>query len=167
MKRDELNTVLRDQARELGLCDEWYGGWKNETKQQLIEKYLKGIDFCIKHDYPSLDFIERNFDEETLIENGIFVNHYIEAENTRMVVALGNSSGSLRYNGVCSCEVYVRHNSEVDITAADGAKVFVEVYEQGKIHITSSGAAKVFVYKHGGDVVYEGNVKVRNKTVNE
>lgn len=55
----ELSNTLKNRAILLGLCTEWTEGWGNPDKQGLIDKYLHGIDFCIKHDYPTVDFIEK------------------------------------------------------------------------------------------------------------
>lgn len=164
METKELNKMLRDRARQLGLCDQWYDQWnKNETKQELIEKYLKGIDFCIKHDYPKLDFARAYFPKKLLIGNGIFLDEDVDASNLKTAVLLGESKGVLRYYGPKTGNVYVRHQSELLVEAADGARVFIETYEGCKIHIVAVSNSKVFVYWHGGEVSYEGNVTVRDK----
>lgn len=164
MKKKELNTTLRDQARELGLCDEWYKGWKsNETQQELIDRYYKGIDFCIKHDYPRLEFIKKTFPKSLLLENGLFVDENFDASNLRRSVLLGCSKGEMIFYGNISSNVYVRHQSIVNITATDGAKVFVETYEDCKVNVFADEYSKVFVYKHGGEVSHKGNVVVRNR----
>jgi len=164
MKEKELNDVLRSRARQLGLCDEWYNGWgKKENRQQLIEKYLRGIDFCIKHDYPTLAFIKSEFPNDLLLGNGIFVDEDVDATNLRKAVALGQSKGEIRYDGLAVGAVYVRHQSEITITATDGAKVFVETYENCKLKASADEYSRIFVYQYGGEVSHDGNVVVRNK----
>ena len=164
MDENLLNSVLRRQARSLGLCDKWYDEWeRHATSQVLIEKYLKGIDFCIKHDYPSLDFIKDNFKKEELMANGIFVDEAVDAENVSTTVVMGQSKGVLRYDRQSSFSVYVRHESAVTITANRGARVFVETYENCKVSVEADSHSKVFVYRHGGEVSAAGNVVVRDK----
>lgn len=164
MKEKELNIVLRERARELGLCDQWYNDWdKESTKQELIDKYLKGIDFCIKHNYPKPAFIKEHFEEKLLLKNNIFLDNTINDSNLSKVVLLGESKGALRYNGVHTGDVYVRHNSNLTIEVTDVAKVFVEAYENCNIRIVAIGDSKVFVYWHGGTIEYEGNVTIRDK----
>ena len=164
MEIKELNSTLRSQARELGLCDEWYKNWKKkESMQKLIEKYLKGIDFCIKHDYPSLDFTRENFPKDILNTNGIFLDNEVDATNIQKAVLLGDSRGSLSYSGQISGDIYIRHHSDVVIQAKEGAKLFVEIYDQCNVMVTADEYSKVFVYQHGGNVYAEGNVTIRNK----
>ena len=164
MKERELNNVLREQARNLGLCDKWYDGWDKESSEQdLIDKYLKGIDFCIKHDYPALSFIKEHFSKDRLMMNGIFVGDIVDTSNVQTVILLGDSSGVARYDGLHAGNVYVRHTSQLTIEASGGSRVFVEAWENCKLHVVSTGASKVFVYWHGGEVTKQGNVTIRDK----
>lgn len=44
---DELNKKLREKAILYGLCEQWTNDWsENRNKQELIEMWLRGIDFC-------------------------------------------------------------------------------------------------------------------------
>lgn len=167
MEGKELNKTLRDRARMLGLCDQWYDAWeKDETKQELIEKYLRGIDFCIAHDYPRLEFIKAHFPKAMLEKNGVFVDEVFSCCNTatyRTVVALGKSRGTLTFDGMTCRSVYARHHTEVTVRATDGAKVFVEAWEDCKVNAYADDESRVFVYWHGGEVTTDGKVTVRDK----
>lgn len=164
MDNRELNKALRDRARDLGLCDKWYDEWdKDCTRQELIEKYLKGIDFCIKHDYPKLYFIKTFFPNEQLAMNGIFVDENIDALNVNTAVALGKSTGTIRYEGQHAGTIYTRHESSIEVTAMEGARVFVEVWDDSKVKVITDEESKAFVYWHGGEIVRSGNVTVRNR----
>lgn len=164
MEGRKLNIVLRDRAREFGLCDEWYKGWdKDSTRQELIEKYLRGIDFCIEHDYPRVEFIKAQFPRQLLERNGIFADCEVDGDNIGTCVLLGSAHGVLRYHGFCSCSVYVVHKGCVDIQATDGARVFVEVYGESVVMVSADDTSRVFVYQHGGNVKVDGNVTIRDK----
>ena len=157
--------MLRDRARQLGLCDQWYDQWdKEETKQELIEKYLKGIDFCIKHDYPKPDFIRAYFPNSILVKNCIFLDTLnVETSNLSRAVFLGKSNGRITYDGVKAGNIYLRHESELDVKATGGARVFIETYEGCRLNVEAKENSKVFVYRHGGEVHVSGNVMVRDK----
>jgi len=165
MDSKELNKVLKGRAIELGLCEKWQSEWdKEETKQELIEKYLKGIDFCISHDYPKLEFIKAYFPKNLLFQNGIFVDDKVDAINIKTAVLLGESSGKVRYEGLRAGSVYVRHSSVLRIEAVEGARVFVEIYDDCIVTVTADEHSKVFIYQHGGHVKSDGNVIIRDKT---
>ena len=164
MNNKELNIVLRNRARDLGLCDKWYEEWDlNSPKELLIEKYIKGIDFCIKNDYPKLDFIKAVVPGQILADNGIFADSSVVRSNMKTAVLLGKSNGIIRYDGLGMGNVYLRHQSELTLEVSGGARVFVEVYDDCRLNVVATGMAKVFVYWHGGKVNASGNVTIRDK----
>lgn len=166
MKEEELSMTLKGQAVSLGLCKEWTEGWGNPDPQQLIDKYLHGIDFCIKHDYPGNEFIKRNFDKELLHKNGIFVDEEVHLRNVKgRCVLNGRCKGMLLFDGLSVCDLYVRHGSEVVIDCSRLSKVFINVYDQAKVKVKQVDAASVYVYKHGEQcaVDIEGDVMIRMK----
>lgn len=165
MERTELNRVLRDRAVEHGLCEKWRDEWDDGTTvSELIGKYVRGIDFCIAHDYPSVPFIRENFSDKVLRGNGIFVDAEFRADNLPTTVAIGKSSGRVRVIGRKSANVYVRHSSKATIRAMRGARVFVEVYDDANVTVTADAESKAFVYRHGGSVETGGDVTVRDRT---
>lgn len=164
MKEKELNNLLRNKARQLGLCDQWYKDWSdNETMQQLIEKYLRGIDFCIKHDYPNLYFARKVFPKDILKANGIFLDSLVDADNLMRSVVIGNSIGVLRYSGNRTGNIYVRHSSEVTIDVKGDSKVFIEAYDHCIVRVACDKDSKAFVYWHGGMIYYGDNVIIRDR----
>jgi hypothetical protein len=146
---DKLNTELRQQAVDFGLCDKWRGDWKSDKNQQeLIDMWKKGIDFAIIHDYPSIDFIKANFDRKLLNRNLIFVDEPIEIKNapSGIYVINGECSGTLWFNSWAAATVYVRHNSNVRIIADDFAKVFVRLYDDASADVIELDGAVIKVY---------------------
>lgn len=162
MEEKELNKVLRDKAREHGLCDQWFNEWDlNSDKKVLIQKYIKGIDFCIKHDYPSTLFIKEYFDDTFCKQNGIYVDSVEESINPDVAVILGKSNVHLAFRGLVSRNVYVCHQSKVFVEVEDGAKVFIECHGDAEVSVSADDFSKAFVYRYGGYVKTEGNVLVR------
>lgn len=75
MIMNRLNSELRGHAVSYGLCTQWQGDWQNnKSQQELIGMYIRGIDFCIEHDYPTVEYIKGNFDRSLLHQNHIFVD---------------------------------------------------------------------------------------------
>lgn len=167
MEGKELNKVLKDRAIEFGLCKEWQKEWDaGTTRQELIDKYLRGIDFCIEHDYPKKEFIKKTFPDELLHRNGIFVDEAFSCDGRspfNTVVLLGDSIGELDLEDHGSWDVYVRHGSVANIRVTEGAKAFIETYDDSVTTVKTDDDSKAFVYQHGGSVTAEGNVTVRDK----
>lgn len=145
---ENLSETLKQQAISLGLCQQWQKSWGDCDQQQLIDKFKKGLDFCIKHQFPSNDFIRANFDAKLLADNQIYVDEHLSLRNAPngVYVLNGECSGTLHFNSWAAATVYVRHNSKVSIIAEDLAKVFVRVYDEAKVEVCEIDEAVVKVY---------------------
>ena len=54
MELKELKKKLAAEAKEKGICREWYEFILNATsKERLLTLFVKGLDFCVENDYPS------------------------------------------------------------------------------------------------------------------
>ena len=129
---NNLSETLKQQAVDLGLCRPWTETWGDCDQQELIDKYKKGIDFCIDKQYPSNEFIKANFDRDLLNANLIFVDEYLDFDMmpSGIYILNGECSGSIRFAPWTAATVYVRHKSNVTIIADDFAKVFVRLYDE-------------------------------------
>lgn len=164
MNTEELSKMLKGQAVSLGLCKEWTEGWGMPGQQELIDKFLHGIDFCIKHDWPNVDFIKRNFDTNILHENNIFADENVHLRNENGIIVLnGKCTGMVMEGGFSVCDIYVRHDSDVIIDCNGLSKVFVNIYNKSHVKVIQSDAASAYVYLHGDECVAEtnGDVMIR------
>lgn len=162
---DKLNTELKDQAIACGLCEEWKNDWsENRSKQELIDMWLRGIDFAILHNYPTNEFIKEHIEPQLLKENNIFIDSPVSGINfNHKTVICGDSKGTLAFDSFASCDIYVRHTSKIHIDASKFSKIFVSLYDNAEVIIKQRDISKVYVYLHGSDcqVKYEGEVIVR------
>lgn len=152
-------------ARKNGLCDEWFGKWREDMDDdELLNMYVKGIDFSIEKDWVSNDFAKENFDADTLAEHGIFIDRKELVErNLPNLILNGTSEGRVDYDHFNVGNVYARHGSRVKVIVWDFAKVFIEMYDDAEVDVVNYSNNRVFVYKHGGKVTCEGDVLVRKK----
>lgn len=167
MIMNRLNSELRGHAVSYGLCTQWQGDWQNnKSQQELIEMYIRGIDFCIEHDYPSVEYIKANFDRDLLHKNHVFADEPVAGGDNGVYVVNGKCSGKLSFGKFAAATLHLRHDSELNIEVEGCAKIFVSVYDRAKVHVKQSDVAKVYVYVLSKDcnVESEGNVMVRYKT---
>ena len=117
----------------MGLCKQWTSEWSDgSSRDELVDKFVRGLDFCIEHDWPSVDVMKRDF--------GDVIQRYS-----------GNSVG----------DVYVRHDSRACIAVNGLARVHVTVYDRGVVSVCCDEDAQCFIYLHGGEVLsLEGNGKI-------
>lgn len=145
---NNLSETLKQQAVDLGLCRPWTEAWGDCDRQELIDKYKKGIDFCIDKQFPSNEFIKTNFDRALLNENLIFVDEYLDFDMmpSGIYILNGECSGSIRFAPWTAATIYVRHKSNVTIIADDFAKVFVRVYDEADAEVVELDEAVIKMY---------------------
>ncbi len=143
-----LSETLKQQATSLGLCQHWQKAWGDCDQQQLIDKFKKGLDFCLERQWPTPDFIRANFDANLLADNQIYVSEHLSLRNAPngVYVLNGECTGTLHFSSWAAATVYVRHNCRMSIIAEDFAKVFVRVYDEAEVNVCDVGDAVVKVY---------------------
>lgn len=162
-----ISEVLREAARNdqpvTKLCDEWYDGWGHPTKEELVNKYIKGQDFCIENNFPSNEIIKKYFGEIAESEGVFTDNNHVDLHNPPVVILNGNCKADILLNEFHTCDIYIKHNSQANIMVEENAKVFVRMYHNSSVTISSNGYSQSFVYKHGGEIFSSGNVKIRER----
>lgn len=164
MNREELSNTLKNKAINLGLCKEWTEGWGDPDRQELIDKFLHGIDFCVDNRFPTPEFIKQNFDKELLHDNNIFVDESLHLRNLHGIAVLkGNCKGMLMFDGLAVCDLYVCDGCDVIISCSGMSKVFVNLYDNAKVTVMQKDIAGAYIYYHSEDCHYEtnGDVLVR------
>lgn len=156
-----VSEMLKEQAVNLGLCVAWAKEWGSPTKEQLVDMYIKGLDFCILHNYPSNEFIKNNFGK-IAEDKGVFTDAKVDLLNPSITILNGNCTGQVVLTGFASRDIHVRHNSNVKIIVRDFAKAFVRVYDKGHAVIENESDSRSFLYQKGGTATVSGDVKIRN-----
>lgn len=146
----DKSKLLRALARKNGLCDKWFSEWSDEENdQRLIDKYIKGQDFCIEHNYPPLPMIRSVFSPEILHKNHIYTDgEAYERNPKRYVIALGDSLLNLRFDGFSVATVYARHSSTVSISVYERAIIDVRLFDNAKVeikHLDARAKLNIFV----------------------
>lgn len=147
MTNINLSEQLKAEAIERGLCEKWQREWgENPSPKELIEKYKKGIDFCIAHDWPSPDFAKRHFGG-IMHDYGIYVNENVEIEDANGVyVLLGKCTGVIKSVWFSLADIYILHDSDVKIVASDGAKMYVNKSTSAKVNCVKHDNAEIKEY---------------------
>lgn len=134
MTEKELSIVLRELAcsQPTPLCKEWTNEWDDESSiDVLLDKFVRGHDFCIKNDYPPLDFCRKNFRKEDLRRHNIYLDDVVDIRGAKSgyYIFLGNCIGEFEIHGYGVATIYMRHDSIVNVTALGASRVFVSYYE--------------------------------------
>jgi hypothetical protein len=162
-----IGKELARKAKQKGICQEWHTELKSiEDKEKLVEMYIRGIDFCLANDYPSNDYIRKNF-VGFMEKYGVHLDEEIRILNERKVIALGKCTGNVEVSDYTTCEVFMKHESELSIMVKDNAFVMVDLFDDSTLVIAASGNSKVVVNRYGGKVEFEAYqnsvVKIKEK----
>ena len=98
----ELADQLKQDGVAKGLCRLWRGKLKaGMSIESMIQLYIRGIDFCISEDYPTLEFIRANFKGKCELY-GAFVDDEIEMRRNAPDTVLNGECKVLAYPGFLS-----------------------------------------------------------------
>lgn len=160
-----LSERMRDEARGLGLCNQWYDEWGSASKADLARKFIDGLDFCIANDWPSVDVIKRDFGD-VIHDFGIYADESVHINGEGTIVLNGCCGGSVSFSDIAVGNLYVRHGSDVRVYVKGFAYVHISVYDNASVTLFCGPTAKCFVYRYGGNVrVVTDNVVIRERTV--
>ncbi len=163
----KLSKELARAAKAKGICAPWHAELLTlQDKDAMVEMYLKGIDFCLSNDYPNNDFIRTHF-KGVMEKHGVFLDDEIKIENNPKCVCLGATCGRIATGGFETCEVFAKHDAELNVVAKDNAFVMIDVFDNAVVSIYASDRAKVCVNHYGGKITKtttdDAVVKIREK----
>lgn len=165
----ELAERLRADGTAKGLCHDYQTKLSACTSvSELVGLFIKGIDFCINQDFPTLDFMRERF-KGKCEPYGAFVDDHVEETDLTHAVLNGACTAGLRYDGYKVARVYVRHTSLCAVGVSGHAIVTIDAFDQSHVHVAVAGSnAKVFVNVYGkAKVECEGDgITVINKNKN-
>lgn len=162
----ELVQQLKKDGIDKGLCRLWQMKLRQGIDYKaLIELYIRGIDFCIMNDYPTVDFIREHF-KGKCEEFGVFIDDDVEQKNAPNIVLNGNCRAFLEYDGYSVANIYARHNTRGSVNVSDNSIITIDVFDDSELSVATAGnAAKVFVNVYGNAKVecLGSGIKVINK----
>ena len=153
----ETIDQLKTDGIAKGLCHQWQRKLHSGLSvEELAKLYIKGIDFCISEDYPTLDFLRENF-KGKCEPYGVFVDDELPPlKNKPDIVLNGDCKAMLEYDGYSVSRLFVRHNSEVGVVVSDNAMLTIDLFNNAKLYITVIGSnTKVNVTVYGCNATIE------------
>lgn len=159
-KEKKLSDRMKGEAVNLGLCAQWTQEWEDDTtKDAMVEKFVNGIDFCIKHDWPSVEVMKKDFGD-VIHNHGVYADEAVRLTNPYTVILNGRCDASMTCDMFAVTNIYVRHSSKLKIVVKDRASVHISVYDNAEVDIKTYGDARCFVFKYGGKVNTGGSGKI-------
>jgi hypothetical protein len=151
----ELAEVLKRDGVDKGLCRLWRGKLKaGMSIEAMIQLYIRGIDFCICEDYPTLSFIRENFKGKCEPYGAFVDDDIIDRRNAPDTVLNGDCKAMLEYDGYSVSRIFARHNTKAAINVSDHAILTIDAFNQSDLIVAVSGSdAQVSVNLYGNSRV--------------
>lgn len=164
----DLNTYVLARAMQNNICTPWAEKISHaRSVDDLLKMYVAGIDFCLEHDFPSnADLVTLGGDH--INQYGIYVDQTIKLTDRPFIVLLGRSSGTVKYSGFNTAQIFLKHNSSSNILVQGNASVIIDCFDDSVLNIEVSDYATAFLNVYvGAQVNYKssgkGVVKIINK----
>lgn len=166
----ELSEQLKQDGIAKGLCRMYQMKLKpGMAIGEMVALFIHGIDFCVKNDYPTLEFMREHFKGKSE-PYGAYVDDIIpNLKNAPDTVLNGECKAMLEYDGYSVSRVYFRHQSKASVNVSGNAKVTIDVFDNTYLAVAVAGNdAGVLVNQYGdnANVEHFGNgikINVINK----
>lgn len=156
----KIGKELAIEAAKKGICEEWYNDMVAlADKSALLEMYVKGIDFCLMNDYPSNDYIRKNFKGE-MEAYGIHLDEVLSLYNEAKVIALGKCTGRVENCLYNVSQVFLKHESDLTVIAEGHSFVMIDIFDNAKLRVIASDQTRVCINHYGG--IIEQNISTGN-----
>ena len=167
MDNNRLNTLLRNEALSLGICDKVLSQWSADKNDgELISMGYSNIDFLLKHHWPSNQTLKNVWKKDFLRSKNVLVDDCWSVNNPPQCLVLGGSKITIRDNGRSISRVYVRDDSQVILSAKNVSTVIVHAFEKAWIYAEQYDNARVIVIRHSDGVTVTpncGDIKITNE----
>ena len=141
----KISNLLLEKAIALNLCQPWQDAW-NDDFSALMNMYKRGMDFCIEHDYPSLEVLRQHLKGKTEPYN-IFIDSDSEVDiYSDTAVVLGDSLVKINVVDYGVLSLYVRHNSKVIVYGGGHSIINIETYENSIVELENAHNVNVYQY---------------------
>lgn len=156
-----LNKELKAQAVALGLCSDWQNLWnKDWSKEKMVERMFRGLDFCLQYHWPSNDFIIKHFETHFRRKKNIFADDKYSVVNPKESLVIGTSDVTFRYNGHSYGNIHIRDNSSAKVMARNISFVIVHLYENASVTAEQLDNSKIVLVKHSKNVSINAAVNI-------
>lgn len=125
-----------------------------ETPDELVESFRKNIVWLMKNNYPNESELMQYFNgfvSEWLAVNALNA----EFKDNSIVCLLCGSRATATYSNNSRGRLFVRHNSKLTLKVEKGGYCILSLYENAQVKIEAAEGAEVFVFLFDNATVVE------------
>ena len=148
-----INRDMAKAAEAAGVCKEWHERLLHTTDlQSLSDLYFNGIDFCIKKQVPSIEYL-RQLGAQILEPIGIYVDGKPSLGNCRRAAFYGSCEGYAVYSGYNTGQLYLTGQTRLRVIAQGNAVVVIDAFDSSVLEVEARGDARITVFQYEGATV--------------
>ena len=150
----ELNDYILKKALEADICKPWAEQIAAAPNvDELLEMYVKGIDFCLEKDFPTApDLVKLAGDK--LDEYGIYVDQpELALKNSKFTVLLGSCIADLHYDQFSVGQVFVKHDSSCEVSASGNSFIVIDCFDNSNLDVKAYDNSKILINIYGNSKV--------------
>lgn len=142
----DIRQELIDKARELGICKDGFSDMNHGDLDFLVEYYIAHPDWCMERDYPTLPYLQDNFDAKFLEDKGVYVGKTFNGEvlDDKQVYILHKCNGWIRTRLNVNKELipmfYFANDCDIYIDCESNIKIPLYIVQDGRNRITHSAS---------------------------
>lgn len=150
------------EAKKSNLCQPWFKEMMGVTNyERLAKMYFDGSDWAMEKDFPNVELLRKH--KGGIEPHNLLVDVIGRYDNFSKVAFFGNSDIECVYTDYQVAQIYVRHDSKMQLTAKYNSIVYVNILDNAELVIDCQDNAQVIVFEYGNNtkIAYKGNVKVK------
>ncbi len=140
-----MKNLITDRVKHV-TCEHWQNRISGtETVQEMLQLFLdepQVQEYCLTHDYPSLQQLEAVADEAEKM--GIIINRYTEVENPKHLFVFGESHVKVKYTGYAVGQITARHNAIVEVEKSPESIVIINLHDDAETTNKEDDKLKIF-----------------------
>lgn len=130
---------------------------------QLLDLYVKNIDYGIRSNLLTPEFIRDNASESDLSNSGIFIGSKSRFINAKTLVLLGRGNVKSLHSGYDVSRIYTAQSNKLIADVTGNANVVIEAYGNSIIEVHQYEKAHVMVILHDQSTcTHFGKITVKN-----
>lgn len=160
-----ISEQLRQLAIENGVCDKFLNGWSgNESMDELIDKYWKGMDFCIDKNFPPVEFIRSNM-KGSIEKYGIFIDGSFNVTDMKSIALYEGADGTSSYQSFSTGDIYMFNGSRLNLIVGEHAFVYISMWPGSILNIISKHkSSRIGISYWGGEITGDTyNINIHHK----
>jgi hypothetical protein len=154
---ERMNKDLTGEMRKAGLslCDSAILEMKNVNDiPGAVKFFFANIDYCLNNNFPPKEYFQK-FD--SIQQYGVYADEQVTAVNPENIITFGDCRGSIKYGGYAVGKAYIKHGSRLNIEASGQAFVMIDIFDNAEIEVSAAENAKIVVNEYGGKIIITMN----------